>query len=82
MPMLSTASTCTGRSSNRGRPQGGPARGVLRPDGSIIPGFYAGSGTAVGVSGSGHKGYSGGNGLFTATVLGRVAGEEVTDKSG
>ena len=59
---------------------------MLRPDGSTIPGFYAGSGTAVGVSGSGHKGYSGGNGLLAATVLGRVAGEaaaeEVTDNSG
>ena len=54
---------------------------VLRPDGSAIPGLYAGGGTAVGVSGSGHKGYSGGNGLLAATVLGRVAGEAAAEES-
>jgi fumarate reductase flavoprotein subunit len=48
---------------------------VLRPDGTHIPGLYAGGGTAVGVSGSGYKGYSSGNGLLAATVLGKVAGE-------
>jgi fumarate reductase flavoprotein subunit len=48
---------------------------VLRPDGTCIPGLYAGGGTAVGVSGSGHRGYSSGNGLLAATVLGKVAGE-------
>jgi len=30
----------------------------------------------VGVSGSGVKGYSSANGLLTATVLGKIAGEE------
>jgi fumarate reductase flavoprotein subunit len=48
---------------------------VLRPDGEHIPGLYAGGGTAVGVSGSGYRGYSSGNGLLAATVLGKVAGE-------
>jgi fumarate reductase flavoprotein subunit len=48
---------------------------VLRPDGTHIPGLYAGGGTAVGVSGSGYRGYSSGNGLLAATVLGKVAGE-------
>jgi fumarate reductase flavoprotein subunit len=48
---------------------------VLRPDGKHIPGLYAGGGTAVGVSGSGYRGYSSGNGLLAATVLGKVAGE-------
>jgi fumarate reductase flavoprotein subunit len=48
---------------------------VLRPDGTSIPGLYAGGGTAVGVSGSGYRGYSSGNGLLAATVLGKIAGE-------
>jgi fumarate reductase flavoprotein subunit len=48
---------------------------VLRPDGTPIPGLYAGGGTAVGVSGSGYRGYSSGNGLLAATVLGKIAGE-------
>src|SRR5918993_516577 len=48
---------------------------VLRPDGEHIPGLYAGGGTAVGVSGSGYSGYSSGNGLLAATVLGKIAGE-------
>ena len=48
---------------------------VVRPDGTHIPGLYAGGGTAVGVSGSGYRGYSSGNGLLAATVLGKVAGE-------
>lgn len=53
----------------------GKAR-VLRSDGSVIPGLYAGGGTAVGVSGSGHAGYSSGNGLLAAAVLGKIAGED------
>lgn len=48
---------------------------VLRQNGVPIPGLYAGGGTAVGVSGSGHAGYSSGNGLLAATVLGKIAGE-------
>ena len=48
---------------------------VLREDGSPIPGLYAGGGTAVGISGRGHEGYSSGNGLLAATVLGKIAGE-------
>jgi hypothetical protein len=35
----------------------------------------------LGVSGSGHKGYSIGNGLLVATVLGRVAGEAAAQES-
>ena len=48
---------------------------VLRSDGSPIPGLYAGGGTAVGISGKSYKGYSSGNGLLAATVLGKVSGE-------
>ena len=47
---------------------------VLRADGSPVGGLYAGGGTAVGVSGSGSAGYSSGNGLLAAVVLGRLAG--------
>ena len=47
---------------------------VLRQDGSPIPGLYAGGGAAAGVSGkSGALGYASGNGLLTATALGRLA---------
>ncbi|MBM4324764.1 MAG: flavocytochrome c [Deltaproteobacteria bacterium] len=49
---------------------------VLKADGSPIPNLYAGGGVAVGVSGSGVKGYSSANGLLAATVLGKIAGEE------
>jgi len=49
---------------------------VLRPDSSPIPNLYAGGGVAVGVSGSGVKGYSSANGLLAATVLGKIAGDE------
>jgi fumarate reductase flavoprotein subunit len=53
---------------------------VLRPDGSPIPGLYAGGGTAVGISGKGYKGYSSGNGLLAATVLGKVSGEAAAEE--
>ena len=54
---------------------------VLRADGRSIPGLYAGGGTAVGVSGAGHAGYSSGNGLLAATVLGRIAGEAAAESA-
>lgn len=48
---------------------------VLRPDGSIIPGLFAGGGAAAGISGrAGALGYASGNGLLTAIALGRLAG--------
>ncbi len=53
---------------------------VLRPDGSRISGLYAGGGTAVGVSGKGYRGYSSGNGLLAATVLGKIAGEAAAEE--
>ncbi len=53
---------------------------VLQADGSPIPGLYAGGGTAVGVSGKGYKGYSSGNGLLAATVLGKIAGEAAAEE--
>lgn len=52
----------------------GDAR-VLRPDGSVIEGLFAGGGAAIGISGrAGALGYASGNGLLTAIALGRLAG--------
>lgn len=47
---------------------------VLRPDATGFPNLFAGGGAARGVSGSGADGYLSGNGLLTATTLGRIAG--------
>jgi fumarate reductase flavoprotein subunit len=48
---------------------------VRRKDGSSLPNLFAAGGAAVGVSGSTAAGYLSGNGLLTATVLGRLTGE-------
>jgi fumarate reductase flavoprotein subunit len=50
---------------------------VLRADGAAIPGLLAAGGTAVGISGYGAAGYSSGNGLAQAFVLGMVAADTV-----
>ncbi len=47
---------------------------VLRDDGSALPNLFAGGGAACGVSGPEPSGYLSGNGLLTATTLGRLAG--------
>ena len=47
---------------------------VLRADGSRLPNLFAAGGAAAGVSGPTAAGYLSGNGLLTATVLGRTAG--------
>jgi fumarate reductase flavoprotein subunit len=51
----------------------GTAR-VLGADGDPLPNLFAAGGAAAGVSGSFAHGYLSGNGLLTATVLGRIAG--------
>jgi len=48
---------------------------VKRKDGSLFPNLFAAGGAAVGISGTTAAGYLSGNGLLTATVLGRVAGQ-------
>jgi fumarate reductase flavoprotein subunit len=48
---------------------------VKRKDGTVFPNLFAAGGAAVGVSGSTAAGYLSGNGLLTATVLGRLAGQ-------
>lgn len=47
---------------------------VCRPDGAPLPNLFAGGGAACGLSGTDVSGYLSGNGLLTATVLGRLAG--------
>jgi fumarate reductase flavoprotein subunit len=51
---------------------------VLRPDGSVIDGLYAGGGAAEGLSGSGSGGYMSGNGLLSALGLGWLAGRHAS----
>jgi fumarate reductase flavoprotein subunit len=48
---------------------------VRRKDGSLFPNLFAAGGAAAGVSGSTAAGYLSGNGLLTAAVLGRLAGQ-------
>jgi len=48
---------------------------VRREDGTLLPNLFAAGGAAAGVSGSSAAGYLSGNGLLTATVLGRLTGQ-------
>ena len=48
---------------------------VLDAQGRVLPNLFAAGGAAAGVSGSRASGYLSGNGLLTATVLGRLAGQ-------
>jgi fumarate reductase flavoprotein subunit len=48
---------------------------VLDAKGRAFPNLFAAGGAAVGVSGSQAAGYLSGNGLLTATVFGRIAGQ-------
>jgi fumarate reductase flavoprotein subunit len=52
-----------------------PETRVVRPGGLPFPNLFAAGGAAVGVSGNSASGYLSGNGLLTATVFGRLAGE-------
>lgn len=49
---------------------------VLSNKGIPMPNLFAGGGAARGLSGPSRWGYLSGNGLLTATVLGRIAGQE------
>ncbi len=55
---------------------------VLWPDGTALPNLFAGGGAARGVSGAGAAGYIAGNGLLTATGLGRLAGLAAAGQAG
>ncbi len=48
---------------------------VKRNDGTPFPNLFAAGGAAAGISGQTASGYLSGNGLLTATVLGRLAGD-------
>lgn len=52
----------------------GSAR-VVRSKGGVFANLFAAGGAAVGVSGKADSGYLSGNGLLSAVVLGRVAGQ-------
>jgi fumarate reductase flavoprotein subunit len=52
-----------------------PQTRVLNAKGRPFPNLFAAGGAAVGVSGSQASGYLSGNGLLTATVFGRIAGQ-------
>ena len=57
------------------------ARGrVKRNDGTVFRNLFAAGGAAAGVSGSTAAGYLSGNGLLTATVLGRLAGHAAAEQ--
>jgi fumarate reductase flavoprotein subunit len=47
---------------------------VKRKGGGLFPNLFAAGGAAAGVSGDTAAGYLSGNGLLTATTLGRIAG--------
>jgi fumarate reductase flavoprotein subunit len=51
---------------------------VLNEQGMPLPNLFAAGGAAAGVSGSIASGYLSGNGLLTATVLGRISGASAT----
>ncbi len=55
---------------------------AMRSDGTCLPNLWAAGGAAAGVSGSGDSGYLSGNGLLTATVLGRLAGARAAELVG
>lgn len=49
---------------------------VKLQDGGTLPNLFAAGGAAVGVSGTSDRGYLSGNGLLSAVVLGRIAGQQ------
>ena len=51
---------------------------VKSKDGNLFPNLFAAGGAAVGISGTRAAGYLSGNGLLTATVLGRLTGQAAT----
>ena len=55
---------------------------VVREDGTSFANLFAGGGAARGVSGFEVSGYLSGNGLLTATVLGRIAGTSAAETVG
>jgi len=54
---------------------------VKRKDGTPFANLFAAGGAAAGVSGASAAGYLSGNGLLTATVLGRLAGQAAAGRA-
>ncbi|MCY4300601.1 MAG: FAD-dependent oxidoreductase [Aestuariivita sp.] len=54
---------------------------VKLANGDLLPNLYASGGAAVGVSGTGDSGYLSGNGLLSAVVLGRIAGQRAAEQT-
>jgi flavocytochrome c len=54
---------------------------VRRKNGTPFPNLFAAGGAAAGVSGDTAAGYLSGNGLLTATVLGRLAGKTAAEQA-
>lgn len=52
---------------------------VLRTDNTPLPNLFAGGGAACGLSGASVEGYLSGNGLLSAVVLGRIAGQTAAE---
>jgi fumarate reductase flavoprotein subunit len=50
---------------------------VRKRNGDVVPGLFAGGGSAAGISGASADGYSSGNGLLSALGLGWIIGEQV-----
>lgn len=57
-----------------------PDARVKMADGTVSPNLFAAGGAAVGVSGTGDSGYLSGNGLLSAVVLGRIAGQRAAEQ--
>jgi flavocytochrome c len=57
-----------------------PKGRIKRKDGRSFPNLLAAGGAAAGVSGSTAAGYLSGNGLLTATVLGRLTGQTAAEQ--
>jgi fumarate reductase flavoprotein subunit len=58
-----------------------PEARVKKPNGEVFPNLFAGGGAARGVSGPDSTGYLAGNGLLTATTLGKIAGRTAARQS-
>jgi fumarate reductase flavoprotein subunit len=57
-----------------------PSARIVDLNGKPLPNIFAAGGAAAGVSGPRAGGYLSGNGLLTATVLGRIAGQAAAAK--
>ena len=57
-----------------------PLGRVRKRNGEVLPGLFAGGGSAAGISGASADGYSSGNGLLSALGLGWIIGEQANQR--